>query len=320
MSRTLPRLRPSLLPPVLFLSALVAGCAGGPDTKPERDARVEEEFRQRQALKQEGVQSDTFDRALILMDQTMDEYVRALVGAGNERMEQRAESLRRYLYSVATRHFDALILAASDPEYGRNRGVALAALGFSQRRDVLDVLVSATEDRSEQVRTNALFALGELADPRTPHKKIALLMEDDQQPISTRIAASRTLLRLQGNSFEASEIIGAWVRVLSGSMQELDPAIVVHAIRGTGLSRDATLLEVVAPYAAHPDALVRAATALAVGRLNNTAGYTTLLSLIGPAETNANVRLCARKALQALAGGADRGYDVELWKRLFERG
>ena len=45
-----------------------------------------------------------------------------------------------------------------------------------------------------------------------------------------------------------------------------------------------------------------------------------LIARLGPVETNANVRLAVRKALQALAGGIDRGYDVKEWRRVFETG
>jgi hypothetical protein len=64
---------------------------------------------------------------------------------------------------------------------------------------------------------------------------------------------------------------------------------------------------------------VRINAAIALGRMNAQNQYEKLLELLSPAETVPNVRLAARKALQALAGGTDHGYEVELWRREFDR-
>ena len=61
------------------------------------------------------------------------------------------------------------------------------------------------------------------------------------------------------------------------------------------------------------------AAVVAQGKIKNQESFPVLLELIKESETNENVRLVARKSLKALAGGVDRGYDVELWQRLFQR-
>ena len=70
----------------------------------------------------------------------------------------------------------------------------------------------------------------------------------------------------------------------------------------------------------HPTPKVRFNTAIALGRMNAQEHHAQLIEMLGPGESQPNVRLAARKALQALAGGVDRGYDTELWRREFERG
>jgi hypothetical protein len=299
---------------------LALGCSSTPTEKGVRDPAIEESYRQKAAERNAAARGQTFEEALITIDQSLDEYTKARVGAGNERLEQQADALARFLNGAANKHFDALMKAASDPEYGRNRAVALAALGFSQRREPLDLLVSALADKESLVRSNAAFALGELTDPRTPAAALGRLIEDDAQPDLVRISASRALLRLQLNAFDTKEIAPIWSRVLSGPVQDTEPAVLVHAIRGLGMTRDRSHVALVEPAIHHPDALVRSAAAIALGRFGDPAAHKTLLLLLGPNESNPNVRLCARKALQALAGGADRVYDVEQWRKLFERG
>ena len=63
---------------------------------------------------------------------------------------------------------------------------------------------------------------------------------------------------------------------------------------------------------------MRTATAIAIGRLGDLRGTEALYTLLGREEPNENVRLAARKALQALAGGEDRGYDVDEWRKVFD--
>jgi hypothetical protein len=62
------------------------------------------------------------------------------------------------------------------------------------------------------------------------------------------------------------------------------------------------------------------AAALALGRMNAQGSWKKLLELLGPQETVQNVRLVARKALAALAGGVDHGYDIDAWRKTFDRG
>ena len=61
------------------------------------------------------------------------------------------------------------------------------------------------------------------------------------------------------------------------------------------------------------------AAADAIARMNSQSHAEDLIALLGPEETVPNVRLHARKALQELAGQGDYGYDVDAWRKAFER-
>lgn len=98
-----------------------------------------------------------------------------------------------------------------------------------------------------------------------------------------------------------------------------DPEILTPVVRAVGLFRNPDHARFVEPLTRHRTPSVRMNAAIALGRMGNQASHKVLLKLIQPAETNPNVRLAARKALQALAGNIDAGYDVEMWKSLFAR-
>ncbi|MCK5945052.1 MAG: HEAT repeat domain-containing protein, partial [Planctomycetes bacterium] len=94
----------------------------------------------------------------------------------------------------------------------------------------------------------------------------------------------------------------------------------VTAIRGLGLNGDATHADLIAPLLRHPVPRIRMSSALALGRMNAQQHWQDLLKLLEPQETVQNVRVHARKALAALAGNKDYGYDLAAWRKVFERG
>ena len=100
----------------------------------------------------------------------------------------------------------------------------------------------------------------------------------------------------------------------------MPPGVLVTAARGLGLAGDAANAALVAPLLKHPVPRIRMASALALGRMNAQEHWRELLALIEPAESVQNVRLHARKALAALAGNKDYGYDLAAWRKVFDRG
>ena len=109
-------------------------------------------------------------------------------------------------------------------------------------------------------------------------------------------------------------------RVLADPEAGTEPWILIQALRGLGRLRNGEHAPAAVPYLTHPTPMVRLAAAVSLGYLRNRDVNEALIARLGPVETNANVRLAVRKALQALAGGIDRGYDVKEWRRVFETG
>ena len=125
---------------------------------------------------------------------------------------------------------------------------------------------------------------------------------------------------MQDSCFKKEEILAFYAEALSRPIDHYEPTILVSLIRGMGKGRNPEQAEIVVKYASHPTAKIRETVANALGRMKNPDSAEALLALLSVSETNPNVRLASRKALQALAGDVDRGYDVEEWRKVFHRG
>jgi HEAT repeat protein len=134
------------------------------------------------------------------------------------------------------------------------------------------------------------------------------------------VQAAWALYRIQSNSERTDEIVAIWRRFATEQRDTLPPGVLVTAVRGLGLARDPANAALVASFLKHPTARIRMAAAIALARMNAQDHADDLIALLGPQETVQNVRLCARKALSDLAGGADYGYDAPAWRKVFDRG
>jgi HEAT repeat protein len=306
------------VPPVL-LACLLAACASAPSTATGVESLSEAE-RAEFLAKREAAASAAktpYERVLILLDQTLDKYAQARMRQGSPTHDALAASLEKYLKNLVTENYDALLRTASDPTYPDNRAKAVAGLGFAHREDALDPLLNALRAEDPIVVRNATFGLGVLASPHTPLSALGDLIEDDKKDRLARIGASWALMQIQPELFEPERTLPIWLRVISRPIGDVDAEILVHSVRSVGALRKPELAPQLEKFVSHPDALLRSAVAVALGRCNNRTSYVALLALIGPAENNANVRLHARKALEQLAGGVSRGYDVAEWRKVF---
>ena len=122
---------------------------------------------------------------------------------------------------------------------------------------------------------------------------------------------------------EKKQLLSIWLGILRRPADKpnnrVDPAILTPVVRGLGLFRNPEHAKMMERYTTNPTPSVRRNAAVALGRMGNQESQEALLKMIGPHENNANVRLAARKALQALAGGLDGKYEVEKWKSFFKR-
>ncbi|MCC6670897.1 MAG: HEAT repeat domain-containing protein [Planctomycetes bacterium] len=304
----------------LLLLLSLAACGGSPEpAAPDRS--LEAQFQKDRTQRQETLlRQEDWQNVLMNLDKSLDRYATALLSAGNDRADRMVVSLETYLAQETKKHFADLVREADRDEFPGNRAIAAAALGFSQKPEALDPILNCLNDRDEAVVNNALLALGALRDPRTPVARLAEFVEDEKRPVKLRATASWTLMRLQLFVHQPDQVPPVWMRVLQRPVEATDPSILVHALRGLGLFRRKEYAAHIRPYLAHPTPLIRTAAALATGFCGDQASHKDLLVLLKASETNPNVRLTARKALQALAGGVDRGYDVEAWRQVFARG
>ena len=312
-------IRPS---PAHFLLLFLAACAGSPEqSEPKKDPALEQAFQESQARSKDALaRQKAFEQVLLDVDKMLDKYVQAVWQSGNERADALADTLQKTLRQIATDRFDELMRTASNPDLVGNRAIALGALGFSGHKEALDPLLTALRDPEPVIVHNAVFALGQLEDSRTPPGLLGDLIQKKSLPIDVRRGASWALMRVQPMLFDPESATPTWIAILEGRSSETDEGILIHAVRSVGLMRKRDYAKTVIPLLSHPTPKVRETAAVAAGRLQDPSAVEPLLALIGPAETNMNVKLAARKALKALAGGTDVGYDLAEWRKVFQRG
>ena len=298
-------------------AALAAACSSAPSAP---DPEVEQQFREIERRNREiEERMAMLPRVLNDLDKALDKYAEAEMSSGNQRADDLASTLAKFITEMSQKHFHELVAAADQVDYPRNRAIAVAALGFSGRPEALDPLLNAAADENPEVASNAVFGLGILGDTRTPPSAIAAVMNNAELPETMRTGAAWALYKLQLALYEPTKVKPIWIAVLQEPLENTDPGVLVSALRGIGLLRDPEVVNVVAKYVSHPMPMVRQVTAISLGRIGSDQAVPVLLTLIGPSESNENVRLAGRKALQALAGGIDRGYDVVEWKKVFDR-
>lgn len=315
-----PMLRRPWLP---LLLALFAGCASSDPKQPSGTFDPELEAQERKKLDSEATRNE-FHAVLLQIDQALDGYVRAVNNSGVARYDTEREQLDRLLRQLVSgrppgTNATRLVALASDGSDPYRQGIALAALGFCDRSDAMPTILQGAQLQDEQLVDRAVLGLAILHDPRTPPGIVARVVENEKHNERGRIGAAWALIRLQENSLRVDEIVPVWLRLLQGDKDQ-HPLLLANALRGVGLTRTPEHAALVAKYTSHPTPRVRMNAAIALGRMNAQAQHESLIAMLGPAETVPNVRLAARKALQQLAGNVDRGYDVELWRREFQRG
>lgn len=342
--------------PLLPLLLLLAACAGGPETStegPVRDEAKGREIAERIKARQEA----ELTTDLIQLDQAVDKYIQARNALPNDRAMRLVVQLDGVIRTIVHRNFDALRARAVDARDPGNRSIALFALGFADHGDevrkaraklrdklmargvprkeippelpdrgdqieaALQPLLAALHDAETRVRAHALLGIGTLRSPTTPLAPITNMLEDDRQPLDVARNAAWTLLQLQDvlPPQQRTPIRMAYLRVLSRDLGDVQPEIASQLLWAVAQFRQQSDAEIVRRYTKHPAPLIRMNAALGLGLMRDEKTVPDLIELIRPEETNPNVRLTARKALMAMAGGLDRKYDVAAWKALFER-
>lgn len=333
MTLTAPPRPTALLLSLPLLAAMFASCSST-KLRTEADPSLE-----KRAENQQVVDADRrkFEQVLIKLDQGMDSYVTALANRGDPRADKQIERIGNLLrnlvldqeaiptgadpnaYEVGA-NFRQLKAIAADASVPRQQGIALAALGFSGRPDCVNLIAQGTMSDDPEVIDKAVLGLAILRAPQTPIGPLAAIVESERHPQDGRVQAAWAMYQVQGVLTDPAQVVECWRRFLTTEKQKLPAGVLVTAIRGLGLTGNAQHADLVAPLLQHPVPRMRMAAALALGRMNAQDHWKDLLKLLEPAETVQNVRLHARKALAALAGNKDYGYDVTAWQNVFERG
>jgi hypothetical protein len=301
-----------------LLCFTVAACGGSPELA--HDPQIEQQFVDAQRAEEEAKSKVTFEADLLKLDQAIDKYATAWLTAELATGEKLKEKLENVIRPLVEKHFARLLTAADNRDYPAPRSIALAALGFSGRPEALDPMLNGARDGGPDIAVAALFGLAVLQDSNTPIPVLGGLMLDPKQTIEVRRNASLALLRVQEKAYEPDAPTPFWIQIIERPLDSEDHGVQMHAIRGLGQRRNPEHAKYAERVAGHPQPKVRVAAAIAMGRMKNESSVPALLALIGPMETNDNVRLAARKALTAISGGIDREYDVPAWRKLFERG
>ncbi|MFM1872054.1 MAG: hypothetical protein RL398_1476 [Planctomycetota bacterium] len=321
----------------LLLALLLAGCAAAPvEIRRENDPSLAE---REKALQEAEKQRRDFRLVLVQLDQAMDSYVRALSARGEPRADAQAERLERTIrglvlddgtkvYGAAAKgrpsnepgeNFKLLQATAVDGSQPLDQGIALAALGFSGMHSMMPMILSGAQSGDPFLIDRAIFGLAVLRSPDTPPGVLARVAENPLHPEDGRVQAAWALYQLQSTVADVEPYLAIWRRFLGEKREELPAGVLVSAIRGIGLARDAKDAGPVAAMLASPVPRLRMTACIALARMNAQAYAEQLIELIGPKETVQNVRLHARKALADLAGGNDFGYDASAWRKAFNR-
>jgi HEAT repeat protein len=319
-------------PALPSLLLLFAACAGAPEIREEPAVEEAAEAKRQQAAdtKRRDIQA-----VLVRLDQAMDSYVQNVANQGEPRADAQAERLYKLIQDMVLdrglaragaplpshgRTLDALLAEAMDTNDPQAQGIALAALGFSGQHDVMPTILQGAQSKDPFVVDRAVLGLAVLRAPRTPPGVLETIVLDPAHPEDGRVQAAWALFRLQGVTEDTSPYVAIWQRLLGERRADLPAGVLVQALRGIGLVRDVANAPLAAALLKHPVALVRMSAAIALGRMNAQAYWQDLLKLLEPSETAQNVRLFARKALVELAGGVDHKYDLQAWRKTFDRG
>ncbi|MFT7536862.1 MAG: HEAT repeat protein [Hyphomicrobiaceae bacterium] len=324
----------SLALTAVLLPTIFAACSTGNSLRQEQAPDLVE---RQEDIKAKDARQKDFQVILIRLDQAIDEYVTALANQGDTRADDQAEKLFNHLRRIVldegprgrnpksngTRGkgyiFAQLRALALDGTYPDRQAIALSALGFSGRTDVMNDILQGARLDDPYVVDHAVLGLAILRSRDTPPNVLAAIAENPKHPEDGRVQAAWALYRVQTSCSDQSEIAKIWARHLGAMRKELPPGIIVTAIRGLGLTTKPEYADLVVPMLKDPTPRIRMSAALALGRMNAQDHWQELLSLLKPQESVQNVRLSARKALARLAGNQDYGYDVSAWQKVFER-
>jgi HEAT repeat protein len=315
-----------LLPLFVF-----AACGASP---PPTEPAVEEAQHDRRAREEDKKRRD-FQAVLIRLDQAMESYVHMVQREGEMRASAQIKRIYKLINETVldTGTYDPkqprpqlgetlarLTALATDGSNVDHQAIALAALGFSGREEVMPTILQGAQLSDPFLVDRAVLGLAVLHSPKTPPGVLEAIIARPSHPEDGRANAAWALYCIQQSCNDQAPIAAIWRKLLTEQGDTLPGLVVVSAVRGLGATLDPANADLVAKYLKHRAPLVRMTAAVALGRMRAQDHWQDLVAMLDPAESEQNVRLCASKALASLSGGVDYKYDVSAWRKVFERG
>lgn len=322
--------------PFLLLPLALCACAGTPSKSITKQEPAPDVAARDNAMRELNRKRDSFEAAIVRLDQAMESYAKMLSNSGAPRADSQAQRLEKLIretvldqgaeYRVEGRveqkqgdNYAKLQAAAIDGSQPGRQGIALAALGFSGDMAMMPTILQGAQLSDPTRIDRAVFGLAQLRCPDTPIGVLVAIADNTRLPEDSRVQAAWAIYRLQDVSTRQEEIRKFWRRCLTEAPDERPAGVLVQALRGAGLGRDNDMAATVAGFLKHGAPMTRMAAADALGRMNAQDQAEELIGVLESGEPVPNVRLHVRKALQELAGRVDYGYDVNAWRLAFER-
>lgn len=317
---------------LLLPLSVFAACGASP---PRTEPAVEEAQHDRKAREEDKKRRD-FNTVLIRLDQAMESYVSMVQRQGEMRAGSQVERIYKLINETVldTGTYNAklgprpapgetlarLTALATDGSNVGHQAIALAALGFSGREDVMATILQGAQLSDPFLVDRAVLGLAVLRSPKTPPGVLEAIMLRPTHNEAGRANAAWALYSIQDACQDQAPFVAIWRRVLTEHADSASGLVIVNALRGLGAARDPANGDVAVKFLKHKAPLVRMSAAVALGRMRAQEHWEALLALLDPQESEQNVRLCASKALSALSGGVDYKYDVAAWRKVFDRG
>ncbi|MBI3818511.1 MAG: HEAT repeat domain-containing protein [Planctomycetes bacterium] len=218
-------------------------------------------------------------------------------------------SLTNEIRKYSIQRFEELKLQLETSRVGRNREIIAAALGFSNKTEALNpLLTAALQDPDPSVREKGLLGLSRLADKNTPVELIADRLNVDYTE-GEQWNASVALKRLA----EAGTKMQPALPMIRKGLNHRNPTIRVHCAIALGAAHDAQSTPLLVTLLKDDRALVAAAAANALGQIGDPEVASALIDAM--ASTEYALRTEARAALTRMNSGQDLGADLGPWRR-----
>jgi len=291
---------PRAIPALVLLSCLLTGCASNDSLLGEAEPFTPAP----------EPEKDSIGYYLAQLDNAISGWNKAKLQARDEEGERKVRALERSIQYKTRLRFGELIeqLESGAPD---NRAICAVALGFSGLEEALSPMLSALEDSSPNVVSNALLGLGLLSLPQTPLAQLCYHLSRNEDPYTRNNAAFAIQRILIAGGDDACTTGSAREALLDRESAVRSKAALILYLVGDAESITALgdLL-----YDDEPVVIAAAATALAgLGKDETHTGAAARLMVASLEKVHPTNRLRILHELKRLRG-ADLGEDSEPWR------